>query len=158
MKLCVGNRQGHAGRRYARGTRTGFTLIELLLVLVILASLAGIVLPKLTGRSQQAKVDEGHRYVRDIMTATSTDFVHWSEPQWLRYPGSPDQELYTNQIAPYYRAPHLLMGFPMRYQDRGWSEAMRCFPTGSTAKRVPGCRRATARPSPTRFSWRAVTV
>lgn len=79
-------------------------------------------------RSQQAKADEGHRYVRDIMTATSTDFIHWNEPQWLRYPGSPDEELYTNQIAPYHRAPHILMGFPKRYQDRGWSEAMRLLP------------------------------
>ncbi|PYV14840.1 MAG: hypothetical protein DMG07_11020 [Acidobacteria bacterium] len=79
-------------------------------------------------RSQQAKPDEGHRYVRDIMTASSTDFIHWSEPEWLRYPGSPDEELYTNQVAPYYRAPHILMGFPKRYQDRGWSEAMRLLP------------------------------
>ena len=84
----------------------------------------------LTGaqRSQQAKADEGHRYVRDIMTATSTDFIHWSEPKWLEYPGSPDEELYTNQVAPYYRAPHILMGFPKRYQDRGWSAPMRLLP------------------------------
>jgi len=80
------------------------------------------------GRSSQAKADEGYRYVRDIMTATSTDFLHWSEPEWLRYPGSPDEELYTNQIQPYYRAPHILVGFPKRYQDRGWSEAMRLLP------------------------------
>jgi hypothetical protein len=79
-------------------------------------------------RSQQAKEDAGYRYVRDIMTATSTDFIHWSEPEWLRYPGVPDEELYTNQVAPYYRAPHILMGFPKRYQDRGWSEAMRLLP------------------------------
>ncbi|MFN0165803.1 MAG: hypothetical protein ACKV22_05170 [Bryobacteraceae bacterium] len=79
-------------------------------------------------RSQQAKQDAGHPYFRDIMTATSSDFIHWSEPQWLRYPGSPDEELYTNQITPYYRAPHILVGFPKRYQDRGWSEAMRLLP------------------------------
>jgi general secretion pathway protein G len=42
-----------------------FTLIELLLVLVILASLAVIVVPKFTGRSQQAKV-----------TAAQTDIAH----------------------------------------------------------------------------------
>lgn len=34
-----------------------FTLIELLLVLVILVVLATLVLPKLTGRSKQAKID-----------------------------------------------------------------------------------------------------
>jgi general secretion pathway protein G len=56
MKRCVENRRRQAEHRQAGGTHTGFTLIELLLVLVILASLAGIVLPKLTGRSQQAKI------------------------------------------------------------------------------------------------------
>jgi general secretion pathway protein G len=39
-------------RRMDRG---GFTLIELLLVLVILAVLAAIVVPKFTGRSEQAR-------------------------------------------------------------------------------------------------------
>ena len=38
--------------RHARG----FTLVEMLLVLVILATLAAIVIPKMAGRSQQAKV------------------------------------------------------------------------------------------------------
>jgi hypothetical protein len=58
---------------------------------------------------------------RDILTATSHDFVSWSKPVWIEYPGSPPQELYTNQIAPYYRAPHFFLGFPTRYVDRGWT-------------------------------------
>ncbi len=37
------------------GSRRAFTLIELLLVLVILAVLAVIVVPKFTGRSEQAR-------------------------------------------------------------------------------------------------------
>jgi general secretion pathway protein G len=41
--------------RRRRATR-GFTLIELLLVLVILAVLAAVVVPKFTGRSEQAKL------------------------------------------------------------------------------------------------------
>ncbi len=53
--------------------------------------------------------------VRDIRTCTSTDFVHWSKPVWLEYPGAPREHLYTNQITPYYRAPHILMGFPKRF-------------------------------------------
>jgi len=37
---------------------------------------------------------------RDIMTCTSDDFLHWSEPVFLEYPGSPKEHLYTNQITP----------------------------------------------------------
>ena len=36
--------------------RAAFTMVELLLVLVILATLAAIVVPKFTGRSEQARV------------------------------------------------------------------------------------------------------
>ena len=53
---------------------------------------------------------------RDIMTATSADFRKWTDPVWLEYPGSPPEHLYTNQIAPYWRAPHILMGFPKRFE------------------------------------------
>jgi len=35
---------------------SGFTLIELMLVMVILATMAAIVLPKFTGRAKQAKI------------------------------------------------------------------------------------------------------
>lgn len=40
---------------HRRSRRTAFTLIELLLVLVILAVLAAIVVPKFTGRSEDAR-------------------------------------------------------------------------------------------------------
>lgn len=42
--------------RRRRARRGGFTLVEMLLVLVILATLAAIVIPKMAGRSQQAKI------------------------------------------------------------------------------------------------------
>lgn len=42
--------------KHRRKRRRGFTLIELLLVLAILAVLAVVVVPKFTGRSQQAKI------------------------------------------------------------------------------------------------------
>ncbi len=67
--------------------------------------------------------------VRGIMTATSKDFVHWTKPVWLEYPpGTPTEHLYTNQVQPYYRAPHLFIGFPTRYIERGWSPSMRALP------------------------------
>ncbi|MDB6154518.1 MAG: xcpT 8 [Chthoniobacteraceae bacterium] len=42
--------------RFNRRRQQGFTLVEMLLVLVILAVLAAIVIPKMSGRSQQAKI------------------------------------------------------------------------------------------------------
>ncbi len=66
--------------------------------------------------------------VRAIRTATSDDLVHWSKPVDLTYVDSPAEHLYTNQIKPYHRAPHILIGFPTRYVDRGWSDSMRALP------------------------------
>lgn len=58
--------------------------------------------------------------IRGIKTATSDDFIHWTKGEWLKYPGTQDVHLYTNQVAPYARAPHIFLGFPTRYIDRGW--------------------------------------
>ena len=55
------------------------------------------------------------RDVRDIMTGTSSDFLHWTEPKFLDYGDQPLEHLYTNAIRNYPRAPHLLIGFPTRY-------------------------------------------
>lgn len=64
---------------------------------------------------------EYHRHfadgVRAIMTGTSSDFRTWRGPAELLYPdGTPTEHLYTNAVLPYARAPHLLLGFPTRYQ------------------------------------------
>lgn len=59
---------------------------------------------------------QGHRAIR---TATSRDFLNWQDQHDLRYVDSPSEQLYTNQVKPYHRAPHLLIGFPMRYVERG---------------------------------------
>lgn len=58
------------------------------------------------------------RTVRDIMTGTSKDFLTWTEPVFLEYPGAPREHLYTNAVMPYERAPHILIGFPTRFQAK----------------------------------------
>jgi hypothetical protein len=66
--------------------------------------------------------------LRDIRTATSNDFTHWSEPKPLSYPGAQDEQLYTNQILPYPRAPHIYLGFPTRYTERPWDPTIEALP------------------------------
>lgn len=58
---------------------------------------------------------------RDIVTGTSKDFLDWTDPVWLGYSPGRTSELYTNGVIPYYRAPHIFLGFPTRYEDRGWT-------------------------------------
>ncbi|WP_206026270.1 hypothetical protein [Roseimicrobium sp. ORNL1] len=56
--------------------------------------------------------------VRAIRTATSKDFLHWESQADLQYGEAPVAQLYTNAVRPYARAPHLLLGFPTRYQPK----------------------------------------
>ena len=65
---------------------------------------------------------------RGIKTASSDDFLVWSPAQWLYFPGAEPEEQYTNQVIPYYRAPHILVGLPSRYVARPWSEAVEDLP------------------------------
>lgn len=58
--------------------------------------------------------------VRAIRTATSRDFLSWENQADLAYGAeAPVVQLYTNAVRPYARAPHLLLGFPTRYQPKG---------------------------------------
>jgi hypothetical protein len=83
------------------------------------------------GRHNDPKVPNG----RDVRTAVSADLATWSEPCWLDYDpnrsGSPEldqtddpsgdhHQYYSSGVLPYPRAPHLILGFPQRYCDRGW--------------------------------------
>ena len=65
---------------------------------------------------------------RDVRTAVSRDLLTWSDQANLKYVDSPSEQVYTNGVKPYARAPHILIGLPTRYVDRGWSEAMRALP------------------------------
>ncbi|MCX6907085.1 MAG: hypothetical protein NTY01_03470 [Verrucomicrobia bacterium] len=56
--------------------------------------------------------------VRAIRTATSKNFIHWENQADLKYMDSPPEHLYTNAVMPYFRAPHLFVAFPTRFQPK----------------------------------------
>ena len=66
---------------------------------------------------------------RDIRISYSEDFVHWTYPERLEYNDSYDYQLYTNAVSRYYRAPHLWLATPTRYNARGeWSDNFEKLP------------------------------
>ena len=77
---------------------------------------------------QTGLTEDGLDNGRDIITSTSKDFIHWTKPEFLSYSPGRVNELYENIVQPYYRAPHLILGFPMRYIDRGWTAATDALP------------------------------
>jgi general secretion pathway protein G len=64
MRISIRNANRSAGR-----TAGAFTLVELLLVLTILAILAGIVLPKMTGNTERAKQTAAHTQIAALGAA-----------------------------------------------------------------------------------------
>ena len=69
MESVGEERKERRPRRRSGAGVSGFTLIELMLVLVILATLAAIVLPKFTGRSQQAKITSAKTQISQFEVA-----------------------------------------------------------------------------------------
>lgn len=53
-------------RQYAASGEQAFTLVEMLLVLVILATLAAIVVPKFAGRTEQAKITAAQTQIANL--------------------------------------------------------------------------------------------
>ncbi|MCE9589628.1 MAG: hypothetical protein K8S99_03795 [Planctomycetes bacterium] len=54
----------------------------------------------------------GYRWVS---RATSDDFVNWSAWQQMDCGDAPDEELYTQQTHPYFRAPHIYIALAARF-------------------------------------------
>ena len=80
-------------------------------------------------KEYRAYIRDFRNGIRGIKTCTSKDFINWTKPVWIEYrPERKKEHLYTNQIKPYYRAPHILMGFPARYTERSWSKSMEALP------------------------------
>jgi len=75
---------------------------------------------------------EYHRHfrngVRDIMVGRSRDFSHWTEPEWVDFGDAPAEDLYTNATVPYFRAPHIYLGFPKRFLPQRHKVARHRFP------------------------------
>lgn len=70
------NRLNHsAGSRTLRARHAGFTLVELLLVLVILALIAGLVLPGIIGKAEGAKVRAASSQISRISMSVETFYL-----------------------------------------------------------------------------------
>jgi len=69
MRSLFVNQERESYRQQYSKADPGFTLIELLLVLVILATLAAVVTPKFTKRSQQARVTAAKTQISELEVA-----------------------------------------------------------------------------------------
>ncbi len=62
-------------------------------------------------RSFENKLSKG---LRSVKRTTSRDFREWTKPVDVQI-NLPGEELYTSNVEPYFRAPHLYIGLPTRY-------------------------------------------
>ncbi len=56
-----------------------------------------------------------HKGLRSIRKSTSKDFLSWTEPVMMEA-NQPGEHLYTNGTHPYFRAPHIYIALPTRFQ------------------------------------------
>lgn len=74
---------------------------------------------------------------RIICYSESEDFINWSDPVKIQFDDDRVYQLYTNNIIPYERAPHVLIGFPTRYNERQeWTQNNDQFPSSGVKASV----------------------
>jgi general secretion pathway protein G len=91
----------------AATSRRAFTLVELLLVLVILAVLAAIVIPKFSGRSQQAKETAAKSQISSLELALNSYEVDTGS-----YPRTLDALVNPPNGVDNWKGPYLSKGIP----------------------------------------------
>ena len=52
---------------------------------------------------------------RSVSRTTSKDFVHWEKPVAMTFGNTPQEDLYTHQTSPYFRAPHIYLAIGARF-------------------------------------------
>ncbi len=60
----------------------------------------------------------GYSGFRTVSRTTSKDFINWSDPVKMDFGDTPAEHLYTNQTAPYYRAPHIYVAIAARFMPQ----------------------------------------
>ena len=89
--------------------RSAFTLVEMLLVLVILATLAAIVIPKMAGRSKQAQVTAAKTQISSLEQALDAFEV---DNGYYPRSGGLDALLAQPNNAPNWKGPYLPKAVP----------------------------------------------
>jgi general secretion pathway protein G len=96
------------GRAHMKLMNGAFTLIEMLLVIVIIGVLAGMLIPRLAGRSEEARIARTHADIKGALSLALDLF----EQDTGRYPTEEEglDALMTDLTIPGWKGPYLKDG------------------------------------------------
>ena len=123
-----------------KSTATGFTLIEIMVVVVILGILAAIIVPKLTGKPDEARVVKAQQDIRQLESALEMykldNFYYPSTQQGLealvqKPGGDPPARNWKGYIS---RLPKDPWGSAYQYLSPGVKGAIDIFTLGADGK------------------------